>query len=333
MKITKRQLRKLIKEYEFPGSIPAEPWDPVKGYPEPPEGMEGYFDNTVSKSVYRPIQDPGAAQSAQPQPPGSKVEVEWDLGNTEFKDMPYDQAIEAAGLPSVVELPAGFDEDEASDWLSDEYGYTLLGTNPVNEGRKMRITKRQLKRMILEAMPHGGAPDVVGATTGVPGGNIQNLVDEYKAWAVEYMGTPSGANSSSVLATFLVDRGLDQGAMADNIMKDISREMRFDIVDVRRAVSVAREEYDAGGVLSEPEDLERGFKESTRNRGRLLTEDSIMRVEEQLFTAIDEFVQVMDEELGYDVPLDQLKAEVLNMVDGAFEQFERDQKDEDDLRS
>ena len=197
----------------------------------------------------------------------------------------------------------------------------------------MKITKRQLKRMISEAMPRGGVPDVVGATTGVPGGNIQNLVDEYKEWAVEYMGTPSGANSSSVLATFLVERGLDQGAMADNIMKDMAREMRFDIVDVRRAVGTAREEYDAGGVLPEPEDHERGFKESRHRRNRLLTEDSIMRVEEQLFTAIDEFVQVMDEELGYDVPLDQLKAEVLNMVDGAFEQFERDQEAENDLRS
>jgi len=193
----------------------------------------------------------------------------------------------------------------------------------------MKITKRQLRRVISEAMPSGGAPDVVGATTGVPGGNIQNLVDEYKAWAVEYMGTPSGANSSSVLATFIVDKGLDQGVSGEDIIRDMARAMRFDTVEVIRAVSVAKEEYDVGGVRSAPEDLEWGFKESTQNRGRLLTEDSIMRVEEQLFTAIDEFVQVMDEELGYDVPLDQLKGEVLNMVDGAFEQFERDQKHED----
>ena len=117
----------------------------------------------------------------------------------------------------------------------------------------MKITKRQLKRLISEAMPPGGAPDVVGATTGVPGGNIQNLVDEYKEWAVEYMGTPSGPNSSSVLATFLIERGLDQGPAAGDIMKDMAREMRFDIVDVRSAVKVAREEFDAGGVLPEPE--------------------------------------------------------------------------------
>ena len=33
----------------------------------------------------------------------------------------------------------------------------------------MKITKRQLRRIIKEAMPRGGAPDVVGAVTGVYG--------------------------------------------------------------------------------------------------------------------------------------------------------------------
>ena len=104
----------------------------------------------------------------------------------------------------------------------------------------MKITKQKLRRIIKEEiiremMPAGGVPDVVGAATGVPGGDIQNLVDEYKEWAVEYMGTPSGANSSSVLATFLVDRGLDADP---NITKDMARAMRFDAVDVSRAVKV-----------------------------------------------------------------------------------------------
>jgi hypothetical protein len=31
---------------------------------------------------------------------------------------------------------------------------------------------------------------------------------------------------------------------------------------------------------------------------------------------------VLDEEMGYDVPRDQLKAEVLNFVDGYFKQTE-----------
>ena len=49
-----------------------------------------------------------------------KVEVEWDLEDTEFEDMPYDQALKAAGLPSVVELPGDLSEYELNDWLSDE---------------------------------------------------------------------------------------------------------------------------------------------------------------------------------------------------------------------
>ena len=115
----------------------------------------------------------------------------------------------------------------------------------------MKITKRQLKRMIAEAMTAGGVPDVVGATTGVPGGNIQNLVDEYKEWATDYMGAPSGANSSSVLATFLVDRGLDQGPVADDIIADMSSAMKFDQYDVDNDVTRARREHDAGRTLPE----------------------------------------------------------------------------------
>tara|TARA_Y100000310_G_C20565870_1_gene755457 strand:+ start:677 stop:1102 length:426 start_codon:yes stop_codon:yes gene_type:complete len=41
--------------------------------------------------------------------------------------------------------------------------------------------------------------------------------------------------------------------------------------------------------------------------------------EEALFSALDQYVMALDEEMGYDVPTDQLKAEVLNFVDGYFE--------------
>ena len=44
--------------------------------------------------------------------------------------------------------------------------------------------------------------------------------------------------------------------------------------------------------------------------------------EEALFSALDQYVMVLDEEMGYDVPREQLKAEVLNFVDGYFEQTE-----------
>ena len=106
----------------------------------------------------------------------------------------------------------------------------------------MRITRRQLKSLISEAMAAGGVPDVVGAVTGVPGGNIQNLVDEYKEWATEYMGTPSGANSASVLATFIVEKGLDQTELGDDIIKDMSIAMKFGSREVDREVDRARKE-------------------------------------------------------------------------------------------
>jgi hypothetical protein len=44
--------------------------------------------------------------------------------------------------------------------------------------------------------------------------------------------------------------------------------------------------------------------------------------EEALFSALDQYVMVLDEEMGYDVPQEELKAEVLNFVDGYFEDSE-----------
>lgn len=46
--------------------------------------------------------------------------------------------------------------------------------------------------------------------------------------------------------------------------------------------------------------------------------------DEALFNALDEYVMALDEEMGYDVPIDQLKAEAMNFVDGYFEQYERE---------
>jgi len=44
--------------------------------------------------------------------------------------------------------------------------------------------------------------------------------------------------------------------------------------------------------------------------------------EETLFDALDQYVMVLDEEMGYDVPRDQLKAEVMKFVDQYFKQTE-----------
>ena len=41
--------------------------------------------------------------------------------------------------------------------------------------------------------------------------------------------------------------------------------------------------------------------------------------EEALFSALDQYVMALDENMGHNVPPDQLKAEVLNFIDGYFE--------------
>jgi hypothetical protein len=56
----------------------------------------------------------------------------------------------------------------------------------------MKITKRQLRRIIREATdPRLAAMD-------------------YREWAEDYMGIPSGANSSSVLATYALEQDLSE---------------------------------------------------------------------------------------------------------------------------
>lgn len=58
-----------------------------------------------------------------------KVHVEWDLGDTEFEEMDYEEALVKAQLPKTVVLPADVayeDIEGISDWLSDTYGYTTL---------------------------------------------------------------------------------------------------------------------------------------------------------------------------------------------------------------
>ena len=61
--------------------------------------------------------------------------------------------------------------------------------------------------------------------------------------------------------------------------------------------------------------LKRIIKEEKR---KLLREDA--RTEDALFTALDEFVMVLDEEMGYDVSRENLRAAVDEFVDQYFKQ-------------
>ena len=65
--------------------------------------------------------------------------------------------------------------------------------------------------------------------------------------------------------------------------------------------------------------LRRVIKEE---KSRLLREGSLQGAEERFVSALEEYVQALDESMGYDVPNDELKAEVMNQVAGHFEFLE-----------
>ena len=61
------------------------------------------------------------------------------------------------------------DQDELPDELQKGIIDKTVEEREKEKNESVRITKRQLKRIIKEAMPSGGVPDVVGAVTGVYG--------------------------------------------------------------------------------------------------------------------------------------------------------------------
>ena len=61
-------------------------------------------------------------------------------------------------------------------------------------------------------------------------------------------------------------------------------------------------------------------------KARLLKESTRQAAEERLTNALQEYVSILDEDMGYDIPLDHLKAEVMNIVDGHFQFLEDYQK-------
>ena len=57
-------------------------------------------------------------------------------------------------------------------------------------------------------------------------------------------------------------------------------------------------------------------------KARLLKEQKAIVERANLMDAMDEFVDKLDEEMGFGVPNDQLKSEVLKIVDEYFERME-----------
>jgi len=66
----------------------------------------------------------------------------------------------------------------------------------------------------------------------------------------------------------------------------------------------------------------RQLKRIIKEEKRRLVSEGVQRFEEALFTALDEYVTALDEDMGYNVPPEEIKAEVLNFIDGFFEDTE-----------
>jgi len=61
--------------------------------------------------------------------------------------------------------------------------------------------------------------------------------------------------------------------------------------------------------------LRRIIKEEKR---KLLSEGSLQGAEERLNDALEEYIMILDENMGYDIPEDVLKGELYNLVDAMF---------------
>ena len=96
------------------------------------------------------------------------------------------------------------------------------------EGTNMKITHKQLRKIIREAMPKGGAPDVMGA---MGGGKFQPRnydVLDYEDWVKEE-GHVTAA-SSSVMATYFLSQGIE----SQGLMKKLADHFKIDFHDVMR---------------------------------------------------------------------------------------------------
>jgi hypothetical protein len=110
----------------------------------------------------------------------------------------------------------------------------------------MKITKRQLRRIIKEEINPQGYTE-------------ENMhYDDYVSWAKKNGHvTPA---SSSVLATYVVDSGLDEPAWLS-----IASDVGIDALDVRMDIARQQKEYDTMGEGMSPDDMPDSWRQILGN--------------------------------------------------------------------
>ena len=58
-----------------------------------------------------------------------RVQVEWDFSQTDLEGEDYQVAVEMASLPTVILVPldVAYEDDEGvTDWISEEFGFSII---------------------------------------------------------------------------------------------------------------------------------------------------------------------------------------------------------------
>ena len=66
-----------------------------------------------------------------------RIKVQWDFEGTDLEGVPYYEALATSGLPETTLVPIDItygDDDDITDWISDEYGFTVTDWTELEEG-------------------------------------------------------------------------------------------------------------------------------------------------------------------------------------------------------
>ena len=252
MKITKRQLRRIIKE--------AHP-----DYEGLPQSDIDYYELADDYALW--VEDFGQG-AENPKHPGVMASyfLEKGLEDDHAKHEMLGKAFQVshADIMKELELQAA-DQKAAEEILSTRIGNYSSSpyAKKTNEGKKMKITKRQLRRIIKEerakllhenlgghSQPHGGI-----------GGISQALIDDYNSWVSENGHVTPAA--SSVMASYFVERGMEEDRNALDVMAGF---FKLDSTDVAR--DIKRQQAEKAAVMGEgtdPEDMPSAWRQILGN--------------------------------------------------------------------
>ena len=193
----------------------------------------------------------------------------------------------------------------------------------------MKINRRKLRRLIWELMEPGaqGTPDeIMGDDSTAAGGFspqkkaalgfINNVMDESPT-ADQLDGLQPQLNA------YAHDKGVHPGELRSSLEKMLppsgSDHPQYQTDAASGAVSSAsgKKVYGEQMKLTKRQ-LKKIIKEEKTKLLREQTGKSVAALEENLFNALDEWVQAVDEQMGGGVPSQQLKGEVMSFVDGYF---------------